>query len=178
MPLAAETRRRVIRLEEINDAFSREVIKAGGEKLYVCFQCGTCTASCPIFKFDESYNPRLIIRSAVLGLMDRILNNDMLWLCAACYSCTERCPRGVRPAEVIRAIRNIAAEKGYIHEFFKTQADTIINYGRIWEEEEFVNEMREDMGLPPVPSVNREEVKKILEYTKVKKILASGEGED
>lgn len=173
----AEVQERVIQLEELDTDFSEAVIKAGGEKIYVCFQCGTCTASCPIFKFDEAYNPRLIIRSAVLGLIKRVLYSNLIWLCAACYSCTERCPRGVRPTEVIRVIRNMAVKKGYIHKFFKIQATAIVNYGRIWEDEEFINEMREDMGLPPVPPVNLDEVSKILDYTKVKELLASKKGE-
>lgn len=172
-----DAQERVIRLEELDTDFSKAVVKAGGNKIYICFQCGTCTASCPIFKFDEEYNPRLIIRSAVLGLTKRVLYSDLIWLCAACYSCTERCPRGVRPTEVIRVIRNMAVKKGYIHEFFKMQASAIVNHGRIWEDEEFVNEIREDMGLPPVSSVNLDEVTKILEYTKVKELLASEKGE-
>jgi len=161
----------VVQLEDLDSGFSEAVVKAGGEKIYVCFQCGTCSASCPIVKFYEAYNPRTIIRSAVLGLTKRTLYSDLIWLCAACYSCTERCPRGVRPTEVIRTIRNMAVRKGRIHQFFKKQATAIINYGRIWKEEELVNEIRGDMGLPPV-TVNLEEVAKILEYTKVKELLA------
>jgi hypothetical protein len=71
----------------------------------------------------------------------------------------------------------MAVKKGYIHKFFKIQATAIVNYGRIWEDEEFINEMREDMGLPPVPPVNLDEVSKILDYTKVKELLASKKGE-
>jgi len=161
---------RVVRLEELDTDFSEAIAKAGGEKIYVCFQCGTCAASCPVSRVNGSYNPRSIVRSAVLGLMKRTLHSDDIWLCAACYSCTQRCPRGVRPTEVIRTIRNMAVKKGFINPFFKTQAAAIVNYGRIWKEEEFINEVRGDMGLPPV-SVNLDEVAKILEQTKVKDLL-------
>jgi len=172
----AEPQEHVIRLGELDSSFSKAAIKAGGKEMYLCFQCGTCTASCPISGFSETYNPRRIIRSAVLGLR-QVLSSDQLWLCATCYSCTERCPRGVRPTEVIRALRNIAVKEGYIHKFFRTQGTTIVQSGRIWEEEEFVNEMREDMGLPPISPVNIDEVAKMLDHTEVKKLLAIGRGE-
>ncbi len=169
---------RVVSLDELDSKFSESVVKAGRGKPLVCFQCGTCAASCPIMKFDETYSPRTIIRSAVLGLTNRLLERDLIWLCAACYSCTERCPRGVRPAEVISTIRNIIAGKGYIHQSLKMQATAIARYGRLWEDEEFVNEIRGDMGLPPISPVTLQEVAKILEHTKLKELLGEQDAED
>ena len=174
----AEAREHVVRLDEADAEFSEAVAKAGGEKINVCFQCGTCVASCPVNRFEETYNPRLILRMAMLGLKKRVLPSDTIWLCAACYSCTQRCPRGVRPTEVIRAIRNLAVKRGYIPRFFKTLGSAIVNFGRIYEEEEFVNEMRADLELPPVPPVNLEEVTKVLEYTKIRKLLTAEKGEN
>jgi heterodisulfide reductase subunit C len=79
---------------------------------------------------------------------------------------------------VIQAIRNIVVQKGYIHPSLKLQATAIANHGRLWEDVEFVNEMREDLGLPPVSAVDLDEVAKILEYTKVKDLLTAERGED
>jgi len=171
-----ESQERIIRIGELDSDFSKAVIKAGGKEMYLCFQCGTCTASCPISIFNEAYTPRQIIRSAVLGLK-RVLSSNLIWLCAACYSCTERCPRGVRPTEVIRVLRNIAVREGHIHPFYRTQATAIVRSGRIWEEEEFVNDMREDIGLPPISPVNIDEVAKMLDHTEVKGLLATEKGE-
>ena len=158
------------RLDEKSIKFSEEVIKAGGEKISICFQCGTCTATCPVRKFDETYNPRLIVRAAVLGLKEKVFSNNLIWLCASCYSCTERCPRGVAPTEIIRVIRNLAVKEGYVHQFYKLQAEAITQFGRLYQDEEFINEMRSDMMLPPVIPVNLEEVTKILHVTKQKGI--------
>jgi CoB--CoM heterodisulfide reductase subunit C len=168
--MLSESRDGVVRLEELDSNLSKAAVKAGGKEIYRCFQCGTCTASCPVRLFDEEYNPRLIIRAAVLGLKE-VLSSDLIWLCAACYSCTERCPRGVRPTEIIRVLRNIAVKEGYIHQFYRTQATAIVDNGRIWKEEDFVNEIREDMGLPAVPRVDMGEVTKMLDYTRVKELL-------
>ncbi len=174
--MLSESRDGMVRLEELDNNFSKAAIKAGGKEICRCFQCGTCTASCPVRIFDEEYNPRLIIRAAVLGLK-RVLSSNLIWLCASCYSCTERCPRGVRPTEVIRVLRNLDVKEGYIHQFYRTQATAIVNNGRIWKEVEFVNEIREDMGLPAVPRVDMDEVAKMLNYTRVKELLDPEKGE-
>ena len=170
-----ETRANVVKLDELNTEFSDAVAKAGGEKINICLQCGTCTASCPINRFDETYNPRLILRATFLGLKDKVLSNNMIWLCASCYSCTERCPRGIRPTEVIRAIRNLAVKEGKVHSFYKLQAEAISQFGRIFQADEFTDEQRRSLGLPNLSQVNLNEVSIILNRTDLKKILAANE---
>jgi len=107
-------------------------------------------------------------------LREVILSSDVIWLCASCFSCTERCPQGVRLTDVIRAIRNIAVREGYIHPFFKAQGKMITDFGRIFEDDKFINGLRADMGLPPIPTVNIDELSKILDHTKVKEALSKG----
>ena len=116
------------------------------------------------------------MRSAALGIK-QVLESDQLWMCAGCHSCTERCPRGVRPTDVIRVLRNMAVKQGNIHEFYRMQALTICNDGRIWNDEEFINEIRQDMGLPKISSVNIRDVSVILDSTKVKELLCKKEGD-
>lgn len=175
-----EAQERMVQLDEADMEFSEAIAKAGGEKINLCFQCGTCAASCPIARFNENYNPRLILRAAALGLTKRVLPSEVIWLCAACYSCTERCPRGVRPTEVICAIRNLAVKKGYVHPFYKMQAATIVNFGRAFKEDERVdfNVMRGDMNLPPIGPIKLEELTKFLRFTNVKGLLSVEKGED
>ena len=159
---------------QLDPKFKYEVAKEpGGEGLGYCFQCGKCTATCPIRRLEPSYKPRQIIRAALLGLREIVLSSDVIWLCASCFSCTERCPQGVKLADVMRAIRNIAVRAGYIHPFFQAQGKMITEIGRIFEDDEFINEQRADLGLPPVPILNLEEFKKILDSTKIKELLTS-----
>ncbi len=100
-----------------------------------------------------------------------MLSSDVIWLCAVCYSCTERCPQGVRLTDVMQAIRNLAVKKGYVHPFYQAQGKAIADSGRIFEaeEEEFINEMRAEMGLPPLSPVNLKEVSKIMQCVKGEK---------
>ena len=157
---------------KIDPKFKYEVARvAGGENIRYCFQCGKCEATCPIRRFEDSYKPAQIIRATLLGLKDMVLDSDVIWLCATCYSCTERCPQGVRLTDVMRAIRNLAIQKGHVHPFFKQQAGVITRAGRIFEDEEFINQMRGELGLPPLTPVNRDDLAKILRHTNVKTLL-------
>jgi heterodisulfide reductase subunit C2 len=152
-----------IKASEINPDFKNEVMKLhGGAKLLRCFQCGTCTSDCPVAKFSDTYRPRQIIRMAQLGLKDRVLNSDTLWLCAACFTCTDRCPQDVEVASVIRVLRNMAAEKGCIPQVFKEEACSIIESGYAYRIPELRIKKRESLGLPPLPAGNSERIKKTL----------------
>ena len=78
-----------------------------------CFSCGTCTASCPVSEIDESFNPRLIIRQALLGRKEELLSSKELWYCAQCYTCYARCPQDVRFTDILAVLRQMAVEAGY-----------------------------------------------------------------
>ena len=70
----------------------------------ICFNCGTCTAMCPLTD-DEHPFPRNMIRLAQLGLEDRLLESTDPWLCYYCGDCTQSCPRQAEPGETMMALR-------------------------------------------------------------------------
>lgn len=159
---------------KLDPKFKYEVAKEpGGEGIRYCFQCGKCTATCPIRRFEPIYKPRQIIRAALLGLREVVLSSDVIWLCATCFSCTERCPQGVKLTDVMRALRNIAVREGHIHSFYQAQGKIIVELGRIFDDVDFINEQRADLELPPVPKVNTEELSKMLDSTNIKELLKS-----
>jgi len=89
------------------------------EKLKYCFECGICTASCPVAELlPENYNPRILLRSLPHG-DDKLLNSAELWLCAWCYRCYRRCPQGLELPEIFQAVRHFAVEQGYMKGFAK-----------------------------------------------------------
>src|SRR3972149_10045907 len=162
-----EATQKSIKASEINPKFKYEISKMhGGEKLMRCFQCGTCTSDCPIAEFSDTYRPRQIIRMTQLGLKDRVLKSDTLWLCAACFTCTDRCPQGVEVASVIRVFRNIAAENGCVPQVFRDQAQSLLESGYAFKIPELRIKKRESQGLPPLPKGNPENVKKTLKGVK------------
>ncbi len=162
----------IVTIKDIDPNFKYEITKEpGGENFLLCFQCGTCTASCPVKVVDESYNARRIIRMALLGLKEEVLKSEFIWLCSTCYTCYERCPKDVKITEVMNAIKNIAVREGHIHPSFKAQVDLLKEHGRLIEISEFENKMRSKLGLPPITE-SAEETKKIFEKMKLEETIA------
>lgn len=133
----------------------------GGENIKKCFSCGTCTAGCPVREITDRYNPRKVIRMALLGMKKEVLSSQFIWLCSSCYTCYERCPQDVRIPELMNAIKNIAVREGYVPPAMKAQIDLLSSYGRLLEITEFENEKRKESDLPLL-SGRTEDVKKIL----------------
>jgi heterodisulfide reductase subunit C len=133
----------------------------GGENIKKCFSCGTCTAGCPVREVTDRYNPRRIIRMALLGMKKEVLSSPFIWLCSSCYTCFERCPQDVRIPELMNAIKNIAVREGHLPPAMKTQIDLLSSFGRLLEITDFENEKRRESGLPGLPG-KTEDLKKIL----------------
>jgi heterodisulfide reductase subunit D len=93
------------RLEAIHPAVlssaERNAIK---EAIAPCYQCGTCSATCPTAHAMD-YSPRALWRLVELGQFDELLKSNTFWMCTACYSCTVRCPREIPISETMRQLR-------------------------------------------------------------------------
>lgn len=160
------TEQKEIKITRENTSFRKELMqRKGAERIMYCYQCGICSADCPVAKRVKEFRPRRIARLAVLGQKDRLLNSDTLWLCAGCYTCYERCPEKVRVSEIISALRGAAVEEGIIHQTYKSLMNSIAEKGYIYEIDEFENEMRGDEGLPEAPSPEQDEIYEILKKT-------------
>ena len=72
-----------------------------------CFNCGNCTAICPL-STEENQFPRSMIRYANVGLKDKLLSEKKLWICSACNECSDTCPRNATPGEFMNAARKWA----------------------------------------------------------------------
>jgi len=157
--------------KKLDPNFKYEVAKEiGGENIKHCFSCGTCTVGCPVRVLDDKYNPRKIIRMVLLGMRERVLKSDFIWLCSQCYTCYDRCPQGVRLTDIMTALKNIAVREGYINPAFKEQARLLGEHGRLYEVEDFDNKKRNKLGLPPVKK-DFDEVVKIIDKSSLKKVI-------
>jgi heterodisulfide reductase subunit C len=157
----------IIKAEELDPKFKYEMSKMhGAEKVMVCFQCGTCTADCPIARFSEFYRPRRIARMVQIGLKDRLLTDKALWLCSSCFTCVDHCPQGVEIAGIVRVLRNMAvADKNILPLVYKELATNLMKSGFVYEIPESRLQKRVEQGLPPLPKPNVKEVTKIFEVT-------------
>jgi heterodisulfide reductase subunit C len=109
----------------------------------------------------EHYNPRRIVRMALLGMRQEVLTSEFVWLCSTCYTCYERCPQDVHVPELMNAIRNIAVREGHVPAAFRQQAELLCEHGRLYEITDYENERREEHGLPPIEE-RAEDVHRIL----------------
>jgi len=168
-----------------NPEFLETVKKLGRDNpAHMCFQCGTCTGSCPSAP-RSSYRIRLFMRRAVLGLEDEALTDPDLWLCTTCYSCTDRCPRDIAPTDVIMAMRNLAAQRNIVPRNFLKTTQLIYTTGHGVPNNDANRGAREKLGLTRDPPTTHmypeyiEGIQKIIDHFGLKdradKILAEEE---
>ena len=135
-----------------------------------CYQCGTCTGSCPMGR-RNALRTRKIMRMTALGLKDDLLKDDSIWYCATCYTCTDRCPRHVKPTDVILALRNMATKNLLAPKNFLQNATFIYQTGHAVPINDATKKLRVKLGLkenPPTTHMYAEYmpgVQKILEAT-------------
>jgi heterodisulfide reductase subunit C len=124
-------------IDSIDKDFVKAVEDESGQYLSHCYQCGNCTAGCPLaFAFDIPVHQ--IMRLLQLGQKDKVLSSHAIWLCATCETCTTRCPRDIDVAHVMDTLRVMARREGTISEagirrFYDIFLDSIKHYGRLYE---------------------------------------------
>jgi len=81
-----------------------EIKEFGAVGIEKCFNCGNCTAICPLTS-DEYPFPRNMIRLVQIGQTNRLRQHIDPWLCYYCGECSETCPKGADPGETMMALR-------------------------------------------------------------------------
>lgn len=99
---------------KIHDDFVKKIEEISGQNLLACYQCGKCSAGCPAVG-EMDILPNQVIRYAQLGLKDELLESKSVWVCASCYTCNVRCPKGIKIAEVMEAVRQVLLRKRKDH---------------------------------------------------------------
>jgi ferredoxin len=95
---------------KVNTRFIQEIKKYGAFDISACFNCGNCTAVCPLSAEDSSF-PRKLIRAGHLGLKDFIDSSIDPWLCYYCGECSSTCPRQAFPGEYMMTLRRYLISK-------------------------------------------------------------------
>jgi heterodisulfide reductase subunit C len=93
-------------------SFLQEVLSSpGGEGVRLCIQCGVCSSSCPNIA-NMDYSPRKTIALIRAERQAEVLASNSPWICASCYMCTVRCPRGVKPTDLMHVLERVALKYG------------------------------------------------------------------
>ncbi len=160
----------VITRKNIDEDFKQEIMDAGAESVALCFQCGTCTGACPSGR-RTPYRIRNVVRKSVMGLKEEVISDDTIWMCATCYECQERCPRGIKIVDVVKTVRNFAAQAGYMAPAHKMTGSFVIKTGHGVPINDATMALRKSVGLDELPPTTHqfpealEEVQKIFKAT-------------
>ena len=118
--------------------FSQQVRERSGVDFNRCYQCLTCTLSCPV-NFAMDYLPNQILRMIQLGARSEVLRSTTVWLCASCETCATRCPNEIDIPRVMDTLRQMALQEGIsgkettIPAFHRTFLKSVCRWGREYE---------------------------------------------
>lgn len=125
-------------LHSNSDQFIQRIINITSQDPSLCYQCGKCSAGCPLRDFIET-PPNRIVRYLQLGLYEMALNSSTIWLCAGCQTCSSRCPKNFEIAQLMDVLRELSIEQGIkpkdkkVLKFHKAFLKQIKNHGRNFE---------------------------------------------
>jgi heterodisulfide reductase subunit C len=91
-------------LPEGRNDFLGTIKKIAGESFRRCFQCGMCSASCPMAGSMVDL-PRRIVHMLQVGQLSELSTCNSQWLCSSCYACNVVCPRNVEIPKVMEGLR-------------------------------------------------------------------------
>lgn len=106
--------------------------------VHACYQCGRCSAGCPITEFFDVTTME-VVRLAAYGMEDMLLRTKAIWLCAACETCATRCPNDIDIAVLMDVLRELVLRKGVepaeprIPAFHSSFLGSIEHWGRAYE---------------------------------------------
>ncbi len=83
--------------------------------------------------------PHQMVRHAVLGHTERLVNSKSLWLCLNCHTCGARCPNGIDVPALLDPIRHdvikkkIKTQDPNVPAFHEIFVQTVKTFGRVHE---------------------------------------------
>ena len=93
-----------------DERLRQKVKELSGENFQKCYQCGTCSGSCPMSEHINVY-PRRVMALLQLGDREALEKANTPWVCASCHMCMVRCPRGIDITKVMESIRQLKLRK-------------------------------------------------------------------
>jgi len=131
--------------------------------LSVCYQCGSCTATCAIGLVNRRKNIRRLVQEIVSAADEsELADNEGLWLCTMCHQCEDRCPQGVPLATLLTKLRNMAASKGGIPPSVKNRLRAVAECGYTFGPVRSMLSRRKKLGLPDLPQPDPGEIRELI----------------
>ena len=118
--------------------FLDEIEAKSGTNVRTCYQCGKCSAGCPV-AYAMDLLPSQVMRLCQLGLKGEVLSASTMWICASCETCATRCPREIEIVSVMDALRQLAWREDCVQQprevpiFVNTFIKNLKWFGRLYE---------------------------------------------
>jgi len=126
-------------------SLKQEVEQAVGVEVQTCYQCGKCTAGCPLNE-EMDLMPNQILRmlqSEYPGYENEILSSTSIWLCLACDTCYSRCPQEVKLPQVMDFLRQESIRRKLVN----PKAKNILQFHKAFLAEVERNGKLNELGL-------------------------------
>jgi len=95
------------------EAMGLTLAKAAREaKTWACYDCGKCTATCPVARAGGMHSPRRQVLAVNGGQGQDLSQESTLFHCLTCGHCDRRCPAGVGYTNLVQRLREIAYREG------------------------------------------------------------------
>jgi heterodisulfide reductase subunit C2 len=119
-----------------------EVLEYTEVKVSHCYQCGKCSAGCPLSE-EMDFPPSVIMRMLQSGnpeLEERVLRSFSIWVCLTCEMCFARCPMSIDIPKMMDFLREKSLKEKKANRkakeiiaFHKSFLDSIRYTGRLYE---------------------------------------------
>lgn len=86
----------------------REKRKLASQFADLCLTCGTCAGGCPVTGVD-GLDVRKVVRLALLGMDQEVIDSRFPWVCTLCGRCEHACPMKIDLVALLRSARTMRA---------------------------------------------------------------------
>jgi len=78
---------------------------------WACYDCGKCTAICPLARSGADYSPRRHVLATNHGNSRAAIDDRTVYECLTCGQCDVRCPARVNYTALVQSLRELAFDR-------------------------------------------------------------------
>ena len=97
-----------------------------------CIQCGRCTGGCPVTVRTDLNVRRFVYDAYSEAKLDELARLVEIWDCTACHTCAVRCPKGLKPLEVLIGLRSMLVDSGKVQATVRDALESTYLEGNPW----------------------------------------------